>query len=222
MDNEWYHCIRLPDGSVTKGWEALSPLWDATRSVRNRLCYRGKRVLDLGSRDGMWSFEAQQLGAATVVATDIGDDHWRSNFSKVNELFGGKVAGYYNIPVEHLYERLDCFWDWNPGLFDIIQHLGLFYHLKDPLRSLEQCRKCLVTGGHMLLETAIFTGHNDFPMAAFNSRSEIYEDKTTFWAFNKVALIEALEMHGFSVERGEAFCPQTTTIGRVTIIAEAV
>jgi SAM-dependent methyltransferase len=219
---QWYHCIELPDGTTTDGWSALSGVWDMIRSLRSNLDYKDKRVLDLGSRDGMWSFEAQKLGASTVVATDIGDDHWRSNFSKVNEMFGGKVAGYYNIPVEHLYERLDCFWEWNAGLFDIIQHLGLFYHLKDPLRSLEQCRKCIKDGGYLLLETAIFKHNNELPMAMFNSRSEIYIDKTTFWAFNRTALLGALEMHGFKPLNHEAFYDQNENIGRMALIAQAV
>jgi hypothetical protein len=56
----------------------------------------------------------------------------------------------------------------------------------------------------------------------FNSDSEIYEDLTTFWAFNKNALFGALKMHGFEVLPHESFHPQFENVGRLTVIARAI
>lgn len=32
--------------------------------------------------------------------------------------------------------------------YDIVQHLGLLYHVRDPLWTLSQCRSVVKTGGH--------------------------------------------------------------------------
>jgi len=65
----WYHKIDLGNGIVTPGFN-YDPLWDNIRKVRSRIDYQGKTVLDIASFDGLWAFEAEHLGAKTVVATD--------------------------------------------------------------------------------------------------------------------------------------------------------
>jgi len=61
-----------------------------------------------------------------------------------------------------LAERLDVFFQENFDLerpyermFDVVQHLGLLYHLRDPLLSLSQARSCIKTGGTLLIETNV-------------------------------------------------------------------
>jgi len=61
-----------------------------------------------------------------------------------------------------LAERLDVFLQENfdkekqyERMFDIVQHLGLLYHLRDPLLSLSQARSCIKTGGTLLIETNV-------------------------------------------------------------------
>jgi tRNA (mo5U34)-methyltransferase len=39
--------------------------------------------------------------------------------------------------------------------FDIVQHLGLLYHLRDPLLSLSQIRSVINPGGLLFIETAV-------------------------------------------------------------------
>lgn len=36
--------------------------------------------------------------------------------------------------------------------FDIVQHLGLLYHVRDPLLTLSQARSVIKTGGYLLFE----------------------------------------------------------------------
>lgn len=65
----WYHKIDLGHGVVNPG-QPFDAVWDMIRQSRAALDYKEKSVLDIASFDGMWAFEAEKLGASTVVATD--------------------------------------------------------------------------------------------------------------------------------------------------------
>ncbi len=56
----WYHKIDLGNGVVTPGRD-YDTIWDNIRASRSHINYNDKTVLDLGSWDGMWAFEAEQL-----------------------------------------------------------------------------------------------------------------------------------------------------------------
>ena len=66
---EWVHSIDLGGGLRTPGrWgEHSPPLMQAVREID----FTGKKVLDIGCWDGLFSFEAEKLGASEVYATDI-------------------------------------------------------------------------------------------------------------------------------------------------------
>jgi tRNA (mo5U34)-methyltransferase len=66
----------LGNGVTTPGfpWEIL---WDNARQARKAVDSTGKTVLDLGSWDGMWAFEAEMLGAAFVFAIDC-MNYWQT------------------------------------------------------------------------------------------------------------------------------------------------
>src|SRR3954471_14761346 len=62
--NRWYHTLELPDGVVTPGEFDHRP-------IVGRLPWpdlRGKRCLDVGSRNGFYAFEMERRGAAGVVS----------------------------------------------------------------------------------------------------------------------------------------------------------
>ena len=65
----WYHKINLGNGIITPGLD-LEPIWKNLRNVRNKISYKNKLVLDIATFDGMFAFEAEKLGAKTIVATD--------------------------------------------------------------------------------------------------------------------------------------------------------
>lgn len=156
----WYHKIDLGDGIITPGFE-YDPLWDNIRNVRERIDYKNKTVLDIASFDGLWAFEAEQLGAKTVVATDCLYRTFK-NFMFCRDVLGSKCIPYYNVSPYHLVERLDVFLQENfdqekpyERMFDVVQHLGLLYHLRDPMLSISQARSCIKTGGALLIETNV-------------------------------------------------------------------
>ena len=156
----WYHKIDLGHGIITPGFD-YDPLWDNIRKVRRMIDYKDKTVLDIASFDGLWSFEAERLGSKMVVATDCLYRTFK-NFMFCRDILGSQCVPYYNVSPYHLVERLDVFLQENfdkekpyERMFDIVQHLGLLYHLRDPLLSISQARSCIKTGGNLLIETNV-------------------------------------------------------------------
>lgn len=156
----WYHKVDLGHGIVTPGFD-YDPLWNNIRHVRSKIDYKNKTVLDIASFDGMWAFEAEALGAKTVVATDC---LYRTlhNFMFCRDILGSRCIPYYNVSPYNLFERLDVFFQENydkekpyDRMCDIVQHLGLLYHLRDPFLSLSQTRSCIKTGGTLIIETNV-------------------------------------------------------------------
>jgi SAM-dependent methyltransferase len=216
--NPWYHAIDFGDGITTSGWEGITPQWESVRSVRQQIDYAGKTVLDIGTRDGMWAFEAEDLGAKVVVATDVGFNE-RLYFAKV--IKGSNIIPYQNCPAEKLTERLDCLrYQKVVGKFDIIQHLGVLYHLPDQIRSLWECRKNIVDGGMLLLETAYWRNEL-LQIARLNVDNAVYCDPETFWAQTFSSLADSLKICGFSVYGKQSVVYQNENVGRVCIAAKA-
>ncbi len=212
----WYHKIDLGNGVITPGLD-LDQQWNMTRETRDTLDYKGKNVLDIASFDGMWAFEAEKLGASLVVATDCYYETYK-NFLFCRNALNSRVIPYYNISPYDLYNRLDVFLEENwedqkpyDRLFDIVQHLGLLYHLRDPMLTLSQARSVIRTGGHLLMETAAVVNEESSFML-FNGvppqEQRIYKDTTTWWAPTIPCLREMLRASFFepiedSMRRGE-------------------
>ena len=195
----WYHKIPLPDGTVTPGMD-LEPIWDNIRGVRNQVSYEGLRVLDIASFDGLWAFEAEAEGASQVVATDCLTGTFE-NFLLVRSILESNVIPYFNVSPYNLSDRLDVFFEENFGQvgqnakrFDIVQHLGLFYHLRDPMLSLAQARSVMVPGGSLLIETEVVVGRNDSALV-FNGipgSPRLRDNYSVWWAPTRLCLEEML------------------------------
>jgi len=184
----WYHKIDLGYGITTPGFD-YDTLWDNIRRVRKKINYKNKTVLDIASFDGMWAFEAEKLGAKDIVATDC---LYRSfkNFLFCREILGSRCIPYYNVSPYNLFERLNVFFEENydnekpyERMFDIVQHLGLFYHLRDPFASLSQARSCLKTGGNLLIETNVIM-NSDESFMLYNGipfTHRVSDNATVWW-----------------------------------------
>ncbi len=232
----WYHKIDLGHGIITPGYD-FDPLWNMVRKARGTIDYSGKRVLDIASWDGMWAFEAERLGAEYVVATDA--DGRGHNFFFCKQVLNSAVYPHYNINAYSIHERLSGVIH-SDGLdksqnFDIVQHLGLLYHLRDPLWSLGQARSVLKDGGTLLLESAVVL---DDPISRmyFNNNGKyqgkdfsIYDDSTTWWAPTVTCLEEMLAATFFEID-AESILTLTPSdinksgllIGRACLVAKAI
>ena len=201
----WYHKIQLSANITTPGFD-LEPLWDNLRKVRDHIDYDGKKVLDIAAFDGMFTFEAEKKGAETIIATDCLYKSFE-NFLFCREVFSSKALPYFNVSPYNLVDRLDVYFqerydeDNEERLFDIVQHLGLLYHLRDPLLSLSQARSVLKTGGKLLIETDIVLD-NDESVMVFNgvpNNARVRDNYSVWWAPTRRCLFEMLESSMFEV-----------------------
>jgi hypothetical protein len=63
----FYHIINLTENLSTAGCEILVPLQEVALKALRSIDLQNKRVLDIGYRDGLSSFEAEKLGAQEVI-----------------------------------------------------------------------------------------------------------------------------------------------------------
>jgi tRNA (mo5U34)-methyltransferase len=202
----WYHKIKLSEEITTPGMD-LEPIWHNIRKVREYIKYENKDVLDIASFDGMFAFEAENLGARNVIASDCLYKSFR-NFMFCKQVLGSRVIPYFNISPYDLTDRLDVYFDENydddaPNnrLFDVVQHFGLLYHLQNPMYSLAQARSVLKEGGYLIIETDLLLEEEN-SILLFNGipgSSRVRDNSSVWWAPTKTSLFEMLEANFFEV-----------------------
>jgi tRNA (mo5U34)-methyltransferase len=211
----WYHQVDLGNGIVTPG---VHP----SGSVLAHLALpdlTGKSVLDVGAWDGFFSFAAERLGAARVLATDSYawneiDHGSKASFELAREVLGSKVE-------EREIEVLDIAPE-TVGRFDVVLFLGVLYHMRHPLMALE--RVANVTRELLVVETVTRVGLGAGPAMAFYPDDRLAGDETNWWAPNLSGLVEMLHAVGFSrveavhrprgVERLQALASNATLVAR--------
>ena len=134
---EWYHKIQLRKNVFTNG---SCPINARAYHLPNDLS--GKRILDVGSWDGYWCFEALRRGAKQVIAIDNFSDlcgtmkkrkDWE-NFDICKSVFG-----YTDKQCERI--EMDVEQANSLGHFDIILFFGVVYHLRHPVYVLDMLSK---------------------------------------------------------------------------------
>lgn len=182
---DWWHQIELPGGRVTPG-----PDHSAEKLAALHLPdLAGKTVLDVGAFDGYFSFAAERLGASRVVAAD--SFVWRrpggkDGFEYARQALGSKVE---DVEIDVL--------DISPetvGHFDVVLFLGVLYHMRHPLLSLEKVAS--VADQLLVVETLIDMTFLRSPAAAFYPWSML-GDATNWWGPNQAAVVGMLNSVGF-------------------------
>jgi tRNA (mo5U34)-methyltransferase len=210
----WYHRMELAPGVVTPGhhWEDL---WGPIRRRHREVDFQGKSVLEVGCWDGYWSFEAERLGAAEVLATD--DLSQRRTVTRTVpfaiECLGSRVRYRDDVSVYELPERLQ-------RTFDVVVFYGVLYHLRYPALALAKLRRVLATGGLLLLETAVLPDEDE-PLMRWGYRAVYPTDPSSWNAVSLSCLRDLLETSYFEVELCETFL-RTGRVGRGYARARAV
>ena len=185
----WYHQIELPDGTITPGHHD-SHAGLAALALPEDL--RGKRVLDLGTRDGYFAFACEARGAEVVAIDYLPKSE--TGFATAAGLLGSQVRFEQANAAELCVERF--------GRFDVVLCLGLLYHLRAPLDLLDRIRT--VCDERLWLETLVVADRGDArPVLEFFPRDSRDGDYSNYWAPNPACLEAMVEEAGFAVERTE-------------------
>jgi tRNA (mo5U34)-methyltransferase len=222
----WFHSIDLGMGVITPGLKSLESHRRELASLRLP-GLEGKSVLDIGAWDGFYSFAAERLGAARVVALDHhvwGLDREAKNRYKAE----CKEKG---VPQQHP-SRISSLWRFDElpgkrgfdlartvlqshveavvadlmkveteslGEFDVVLFLGVLYHMEHLLESLTRVRRLTREVAIIETEAVAIGGHDDRPLCEFFPvTAQLLDDPTNFWAPNAPALVGLCKSAGFS------------------------
>lgn len=185
----FYHTVEFAPGRKTAGWPVIVPLVDMIIDVMRGRDFRGKRFLDIGCRDGAMCFQAERLGASTVLGLD-------SSLPGENIAFL-KRALHSQARFEH-----GNLYDLNPesyGLFDIVLLSGVIYHLRYPFLGLRRVRDLLPNGGTLIVETATFADDNRLPLMLCPIGHDSPYEPTSCTFFNIKGFIDTARSLGLGV-----------------------
>jgi tRNA (mo5U34)-methyltransferase len=191
---EWYHVIEVAPGVKTPGRYDCAQ-WLDKMAFPNDLA--GKTVLDIGTYDGFFAFEAERQGAKRVVAIDrCPPDHM--GFAIAHQLLGSKVE----------YKIMSVY-DLSPdilGTFDVVLFLGVLYHLRHPLLAIDKihsvCSEYMFLETHALDEQFVYQGRGmtlkeinpillNSPIMQFYPEDELGHDASNWFAPN-IRCVEAM------------------------------
>jgi tRNA (mo5U34)-methyltransferase len=188
----WYHSIDLGNGIVTPG--QCGPPNPNVLQIYDTLDFRGKKVLDIGCWDGLWSFEAEKRGAALVHAIDKVDHRTHNEFLSIeiaHQALKSKVIYRSDLSVYDVGEL-------GVNDFDIVVFCGVFYHLKDPLLALARLRKVMKEGGTIIIEGEIHPDESR-SFAEFYYRDWLMNDPSNWWVPSLRCLREWVECSYFEI-----------------------
>ncbi|TFG41723.1 MAG: tetratricopeptide repeat protein, partial [Syntrophobacterales bacterium] len=208
----WYHKIDLGNGIVTPGWAPISP-----QAYRIPDDFTGKRVLDVGTWDGYWTFEALRRGAREVIAIDDFSDYLGAldkRDRKAWETFDlcKKALGY---PDERCKRVELSIYDLNEstfGHFDIIFFFGTLYNLRYPLLALDILST--ICDQEIYVETAILDDFSPYRnglgngyagkqmVMEFYPHDEYGSNQSNWWAPTLYCLLNMMDTAGFTDCRG--------------------
>lgn len=157
--------------------------WD--RLAGRISCLEGRRVLDIGCSSGYYMFRMAQANPAMI----LGLEPYLTYYFQIQLLqHYVKAKALYALPVK--FEELPPL----IGYFDTVFSMGVLYHQRSPLESLQSIGRVLRPGGEFVLETLVLEGSHDYvlcPKGRYAKMNNVYFLPT-------VAVLQAwLEKSGF-------------------------
>lgn len=186
----WFHSMDFGEFKV-EGGRKLATVQSDADTIFTKAPVTGKTVLDIGSWDGFFAFEAHRRGAARVLATDY--YMWITRDRKNGFDFAKRIL---NAPIEErVVDAMNISPETVGGRFDVVLLLGVLYHLQHPLLGLQKAaavtRECLV------VETHIDAIESERPAMTYYPRGELAGDNTNWWGPNRACVEAMLGTCGF-------------------------
>jgi tRNA (mo5U34)-methyltransferase len=204
---EWFHNLDLNGVKTAPNhflgdfpnikWQLISP------EIPQDLA--GATVLDIGCNGGFYSIEMKRRGAKRVLGIDV-DDRYLNQAR-----FASKTLGF-DIEFE---KRSVYSVDEIPGQFDLVLFMGVFYHLRYPLFTLDKVIKKVA--GKLVFQTMIRGSETvkqwaddypfwnkdifedrDFPAMYFIEKRYSH-DPTNWWIPNCAAVEAMLRSSGLEI-----------------------
>ena len=196
---KFYHIIPLTKTLSTPGNPLYVPAQELFMKHLKALDLRGKRVLDIGCRDGLFSFAAESMGAAEVVGID-------NDLSKPATEF---LIPFFKSKVRMLQQNLYDLKSQELGFFDVILFSGVLYHLRYPFWGLKVLRDMMKPGGELLIETAIWRGDPNNAMLFCPIENDSPYEPTSCTFFNVKGLVDTLKSLNFDTMEVEFLSPRS-------------
>ena len=185
---DYYHIIEVSPGVKTPGVQSYLPIQAPVHDEIRLHDLRGKRVLDIGCRDGLFCFEAERLGAAEVIGIDT--DLSRAAVEFLIPWFGSKIKIFkknlYNLSVDPSEK------------FDFVIFAGVLYHLRFPFFGIKRIAEAIKPGGTLIIETGLLLSYSVHPFIYSPLPESSPYDGTSVTFFNHPALVAGLTTLGFT------------------------
>ena len=205
---QWYHCLKLTPDFTTPGRSGFSldmPGWETTYQFPSADELRGKSLLDIGTMNGIFSYEAERRGASKVLAIDRDPPAYPDApeaFKLAGRALGSRVVTYRGMSIYDLSPK-------DPGQFDFVLLYGVLYHLKFPMlglyRAASICKQEFIVETHVTLNDDL-----GLPMMLFYPGSELNDEPTNWWGPNARCMDALMEHLGFEIV-GRATAEQDVT-----------
>lgn len=191
---DFYHCIEVAPGVFTRGNEDYLRLQEPIMATLKRHNLRGKRVLDIGCRDGLFAFQAERMGAAEVIGID-------NDLSvAATEFLIPHFKSSVHMHQMNLYDLQVI----PENRFDFVIFAGVLYHLREPFLGVRRIANAMKPGGELLLETAMIVNYPDHAMLYCPDPKDSPYERTSVTFFNHKGLCAALNSCGFTNVRCQA------------------
>ncbi len=183
----WYHEFEFAQGVVTPGSRNSRSL---LAQLDLPLDLSGLRVLDIGARDGFFSFECERRGAE-VVAIDYLLLREQTGFPIAKQILGSRL--------DLLHENVYNLTPQKYGEFDIVLFLGVpLYHLPDPMRALDLVFTMMRSPSWLYMETLVIDDNLPpeiarRPFMQFYPSATKNSDHTNYWGLTEACAIALLE-----------------------------
>ncbi len=185
----FYHIIKLENDLYTPGEQRFVPAQQKVLKALRSIPLEGKRVLDIGCRDGLFCFEAEKLGAKEVIGIDNDLSPAATEF--LIPYFKSKVKMFQLNMMDITPEQF--------GTFDVIIFAGVLYHLRYPFWALKLLKDILNPEGHLIIETGILDAARKHALVYCPTGAESPFEHTSITFFNIKGLRDTLGSLGIQV-----------------------